>query len=246
MLVLNGVFTATDKRDSIAQHLEERGRLALSQIPAELSSLTRLTIPLLPYALIGIQNLRRMFINEPTPPDSNDNKYATEVVESAESLVSLVDEIERTGPAVVMTMGKGGVGKTTIAAAIAIQLAHRGHPVHLTTTDPAAHLSGVVPSDVPNLLVSRIDPAAETLKYSADIRVRSAPFYTLMAKLCSKKICVLPAPRIAVFRAFADVVAQGKDRFIVIDTSPHWSHDPVTRRRRSVSSRSFAFHKADA
>ena len=220
MLVLNGVFTATDKRDSIAQHLEECGRLALSQIPAELSSLPRLTIPLLPYALIGIQNLRRMFINEPTPANSND-KCGAEVVESAESLVSLVDEIEKAGSGVVMTMGKGGVGKTTVAAAIAIELAHRSHPVHLTTTDPAAHLSGVVASDVPNLLVSRIDPAVETLKYSAEIRAQSAPFLDADGQALLEEDLRSPCTEeIAVFRAFADIVAEGKDRFIVIDTAP--------------------------
>ncbi len=220
MLVLNGVFTAADKRDSIAQHLEERGRLALAQIPAELSSLPRLTIPLLPYALIGIQNLRRMFINEHTPTDSN-GKCGDEVANSAESLVSLVNELEKGGPGVVMTMGKGGVGKTTIAAAIAAELAHRGHPVHLTTTDPAAHLSSVAGSDVPNLLVTRIDPAAETLKYSADIRAQSAPFLDADGQALLEEDLRSPCTEeIAVFRAFADVVAEGKDRFIVIDTAP--------------------------
>ena len=220
MLVMNGVFTTTEKRDSIAQRLEERGRLALSQIPAELASLPRLTIPLVPYALIGIQNLRRMFINESTLADSDEN-HGPEVFESAESLVSLIDEIERAGPGVVMTMGKGGVGKTAIAAAIAVELAHRGHPVHLTTTDPAAHLNSVVASDVPNLLVSRIDPAVETLKYSADIREQCAPFLDADGQALLEEDLRSPCTEeIAVFRAFADVVAEGKDRFIVIDTAP--------------------------
>jgi len=220
MLVLNGVFTAAGKRDPIAEHLEERGRLAVSQIPAELASLPRLTIPLLPYALIGIQNLRRMFINESAPADYDDI-CGIEAIKPGESLGSLVDQIEKAGPGVVMTMGKGGVGKTTIAAAIAVQLAHRGHPVHLTTTDPAAHLSGIVASDIPNLLVSRIDPAAETLKYSADIRAQSASFLDAEGQALLDEDLRSPCTEeIAVFRAFADVVAEGKDRFIVIDTAP--------------------------
>jgi arsenite-transporting ATPase len=222
MLVLNGVFTATDKRDSIARHLEERGRLAVSQIPGELSSLPRLTVPLLPYALVGIQNLRRMLAGEPrqAEPEPNCND-GSEVLEHLESLVSLVDEIEKAGPGVVMTMGKGGVGKTTIAAAIAMLLAQRGHPVHLTTTDPAAHLSGVVASGLPNLLVSRIDPEAETVKYSADIRAQSVPFLDADGQALLEEDLRSPCTEeIAVFRAFADVVAQGKNRFVVIDTAP--------------------------
>ena len=220
MLVLNGVFTAADKRDSIAQQLEARGRLAISQIPDELALLPRLTIPLLPYALIGIENLRRMFFNEPPLTNANEPGQI-DGIEAAPSLASLIDEIEKAGPGVVMTMGKGGVGKTTIAASIALQLAQRGHAVHLTTTDPAAHLRGIVERDVPNLLVSRIDPAAETLKYSADIRAQSAPFLDAEGQALLEEDLRSPCTEeIAVFRAFADIVAQGKDRFVIVDTAP--------------------------
>ena len=220
MLVLNGVFTAADKRDSIAQNLEARGRLALSQMPDQLSLLPRLTIPLLPYALIGIENLRRMFFNEPPLTNANETGQV-DAIEAAPSLASLIDEIEKAGPGVVMTMGKGGVGKTTIAASIALQLAQRGHAVHLTTTDPAAHLRGIVERDVPNLLVSRIDPGAETLKYSADIRAQSAPFLDAEGQALLEEDLRSPCTEeIAVFRAFADIVAQGKDRFVIVDTAP--------------------------
>ena len=94
---------------------------------------------------------------------------------------------------------------------IALQLAHRGHAVHLTTTDPAANLSGVVASDVPNLLVSRIDPAAETLEYSAGIREQSAPFLDADGLALLEEDLRSPCTEeIAVFRAFADVVRQVK------------------------------------
>jgi arsenite-transporting ATPase len=220
MLVLNGVFTAIDKKDAIAQHLADRGASAISQIPGELSSLPRLTIPLLPYALIGIQNLRRMFSAEPPPAKSVEPGQAN-ALEGDLSLDSLIDEIEKAGPGVVMTMGKGGVGKTTIATAIAVQLAQRGHAVHLTTTDPAAHLTDAIMRNVSNLLVSRIDPAVETLKYSADIRSQSAPFLDADGQALLEEDLSSPCTEeIAVFRAFADVVAQGKDRFVVIDTAP--------------------------
>ena len=54
----------------------------------------------------------------------------------AAPLSELIEELESAGRGVIMTMGKGGVGKTTLAAAIASELARRGHHVHLSTTDP--------------------------------------------------------------------------------------------------------------
>src|ERR1035441_5648958 len=90
-------------------------------------------------------------------------------------LSALIDELEKMGHGVVMTMGKGGVGKTTVASAIAIELAHRGHPVHLSTTDPAAHLAATVGGSVPNLSVSRIDPATETRQYTEAVLAKAAP-----------------------------------------------------------------------
>ena len=83
----------------------------------------------------------------------------------------LVDTLAAPGTGLIMTMGKGGVGKTTVAAAVAVALAERGHRVHLTTTDPAAHVSATVGKGVDGLVVSRIDPVAETAGYTAEVMV---------------------------------------------------------------------------
>ncbi len=220
LLVLNGFFTATDQRDSLAKHLENRGRVALAEMPHELSLLPRLTIPLLPYALIGIHSLRQMLSTSPPLIKADETEQAA-VLRTGPPLDSVVDLIEKAGPGVVMTMGKGGVGKTTIAAAIAVRLSQRGHTVHLTTTDPADHLKGALAGDFPNLQVSRIDPVAETLRYSEEIRADSAPFLDAEGQALLDEDLRSPCTEeIAVFRAFADVVAQGTDRFVVIDTAP--------------------------
>jgi anion-transporting ArsA/GET3 family ATPase len=54
---------------------------------------------------------------------------------------------------VVVVCGAGGVGKTTVAAAVAIGLARRGRRVCVVTVDPARRLAGALgidtPSDVP-------------------------------------------------------------------------------------------------
>jgi arsenite-transporting ATPase len=120
-----------------------------------------------------------------------------------------------------MTMGKGGVGKTTVASAIAIELAHRGHPVHLSTTDPAAHVAATVGGSVSNLSVSRIDPAAETSQYTEAVLAKAAPQLDAQGRALLEEDLRSPCTEeIAVFSAFARTVAQGEHGFVVLDTAP--------------------------
>jgi arsenite-transporting ATPase len=120
-----------------------------------------------------------------------------------------------------MTMGKGGVGKTTIAATIAMELARRGHRVHLTTTDPAAHVAAAVEGKVPNLRVSRIDPAGETVAYTNEVRsVAGAGLDEAGRALLEEDLRSPCTEEIAVFRAFARTIATGEDEFVVVDTAP--------------------------
>lgn len=133
----------------------------------------------------------------------------------------LIDEIEGLGRGVVLTMGKGGVGKTTVAAAIAVELAHRGHQVHLSTTDPAAHVAGTIGERVPGLRVGRIDPAAQTRKYSAEVQTKAAPHLDAEGRALLEEDLRSPCTEeVAVFRAFAETVAQGEHGFVVLDTAP--------------------------
>jgi arsenite-transporting ATPase len=138
-----------------------------------------------------------------------------------ESLEALVADIEQQGRGVVMTMGKGGVGKTTVAAAIAVTLARRGHPVHLSTTDPAAHLAQTLDGHVPGLTVSRIDPAQETAAYQTEVlKAQGAELDAAGRALMEEDLRSPCTEEIAVFRAFAREVGLGADRFVVLDTAP--------------------------
>ena len=120
-----------------------------------------------------------------------------------------------------MTMGKGGVGKTTVASAIAIELANRGHRVHLSTTDPAAHVASTVGGAVPNLSVSRIDPAVETREYTEAVLAKAAPELDAQGMaLLAEDLRSPCTEEIAVFSAFARVVAEGESGFVVLDTAP--------------------------
>lgn len=219
-LFLNGVFAARNRDDAAACALEARGREALAGMPAELASLPRAEVPLLPYAPMGVENLRNVFAGEAqirTAP----SHHRSAAVESDPPLSWLIDELETKGRGVVMTMGKGGVGKTTIASAIAIELAYRGYPVHLSTTDPAAHVAATVAGPVPNLSLSRIDPAAETRRYSEAVMAKAAPHLDAQGMALLEEDLRSPCTEeIAVFSAFARTVAEGEHGFVVLDTAP--------------------------
>ena len=207
-LFLNGVFVARDQSDSAARALEQRGREALEKTPDGLRKLPTFEVPLLPYAPMGVRNLRAVF-----SPGGRGG--------AAPPLAELIDEIEKAGHGVVMTMGKGGVGKTTVASAIAVELAHRGHRVHLSTTDPAAHLSYTIGTGVPGLSVSRIDPAVETRLYSEQVMAKSAPSLDEHGRALLEEDLRSPCTEeIAVFSAFAKIVARGENEFVVLDTAP--------------------------
>ncbi len=219
VLFLNGLFVAQDRSDAAACALEVRGQEALAGMPAELAKLSRIEVPLLPYAPMGVENLRSVF-GGMSPIRDAVHKDLSEV-SSALPLSALIDELEKMGHGVVMTMGKGGVGKTTVASAIAIELAHRGCPVHLSTTDPAAHVAATVGGSVPNLSVSRIDPATETRQYTEAVLAKAAPQLDKPGVALLEEDLRSPCTEeIAVFSAFARTVAEGEHAFVVLDTAP--------------------------
>ena len=219
-LFLNGVFIAQDRTDAAARALEARGQEALAGMPAELAKLPRIEVPLFPYAPMGVENLRGVF-GGPLPIRKTVPKDLSEVIHSGLPLSGLIDELEKMGHGVVMTMGKGGVGKTTLASAIAIELAYRGHPVHLSTTDPAAHVAATVGGSAPNLSVSRIDPAIETRQYTEAVLAKAAPQLDAQGiSLLEEDLRSPCTEEIAVFSAFARTVAEGEHAFVVLDTAP--------------------------
>ncbi|HVU44534.1 MAG TPA: arsenical pump-driving ATPase [Terracidiphilus sp.] len=216
-LIVNGIFRASDPTDRVAVALEQRGRDALAAMPAELSTLIRTDIPLVGHSLIGISDLRR-FASGTAGTRSN---AVTEQVELPADVRALLPDIAIAGRGVVMTMGKGGVGKTTVAAEIAVALAAMGHHVHLTTTDPAAHILDAVSEPMPNLRVSRIDPVAEVQAYRSEVMAESGKDLDQNSRALLEEDLRSPCTEeIAVFRAFARAIDQGNDGFVVIDTAP--------------------------
>jgi arsenite/tail-anchored protein-transporting ATPase len=218
-LILNGVFHAQNTNDPVAVALETRGRAALDDIPSGLRSLSRIDVPLLPFGLIGVDALRQMATGG--SPAATRVDAAAELVEQGETLNQLVEQITARRKGVVMTMGKGGVGKTTLAVHIATRLARAGHRVTLTTTDPAAHVDAAARERPATLHVTRIDPAAETRRYTEEVLATAGQGLDAQGRALLEEDLRSPCTEeIAVFRAFADTVARGEDQFVVIDTAP--------------------------
>ncbi len=219
-LVLNGVFTASSGGDVIAEALEQRGVAAVAAMPAPLAALPRSEVTFIPQGLVGLSALRALA--QPSAARAAEATTAISPLSSMPpSLAVLVDELAAAGRGVIMTMGKGGVGKTTVAAAIATELARSGHRVLLTTTDPAAHVASTVGTPEAGLRVGRIDPAVETRKYQEEIMAAAGTELDAPGRALLEEELNSPCTEeIAVFRAFARAVAEGEDGFVVLDTAP--------------------------
>jgi arsenite-transporting ATPase len=217
-LILNGVFRACCPEDKVANALEARGTLALGGKGDFLSHLPVSEVALRPHNLLGIPALRELsHVYQSKMPGSNGH---VPELPALESLSELVDDLVRGGRGVIMTMGKGGVGKTTVAAAIATELARRGLRVHLSTTDPAAHVAAAA-GQLDGMELSRIDPQAETKAYVDQVMATTGKNLDASARALLEEDLRSPCTEeTAVFRAFARIVAGGKDRFVVLDTAP--------------------------
>ena len=217
-LMINGLFVAESTDDPIATALSQRSAEALAAMPEGLRALPQEVVRFLPRGTVGLSALRSVFA-----PSSADRSLlpspATTVLPPA--LSALVDELAVAGHGVVMTMGKGGVGKTTVAAAIAVALARRGFKVRLSTTDPAAHLASTLDGELPGLSVSRIDPQAEVAVYTEEVLARAGKNLDPSGRAMLEEDLRSPCTEeIAVFRAFAREVDGGAQGFVVLDTAP--------------------------
>ena len=220
-LIINSVMPGGESPDPVARAVRERQRKAMANIPAALAALPRETVPLQPCNLVGLPALRAMLTENPIDAVSTPTRPAAPPPRRRPALGTLVDGIEKDGHGLVMVLGKGGVGKTTIAAAIAVELASRGHPVHLTTTDPAAHLSMTVESDIPSLTVSRIDPHDERERYRRHVMASQGGSLDDAGRALLEEDLRSPCTEeIAVFQAFSRVIQESRQSFVVVDTAP--------------------------
>ncbi len=219
-LVVNGVFHASDRADAVACAIEALGSAALEALAPNLRALPQDQVPLRAFDTVGLHALRALLFGAdsataaPAPP-------ALQPIEQGTGLDALADALAAAGHGLIMVMGKGGVGKTTIAAALAIGLVQRGKSVHLSTTDPAAHLSGTLAGELPGLRVDRIDPLVETQRYVDKIMATKGAKLDAQEKALMLEDLRSPCTEeVAVFHAFSRVVGEGRSAFVVLDTAP--------------------------
>jgi arsenite-transporting ATPase len=218
-LLINAILPESEiANDPLAQAIYDREQLALNSIPEVLSDLPRDEVLLKAFNLVGLDALRQLFNDALV----TEGKTVAAVAEFAKpSLADLVIEIAKDGHGLVMLMGKGGVGKTTLAAALAVNLAQLGLPVLLTTSDPAAHLDETLIGTLNNLSVSRIDPLAETERYRQQIlQAKGANLDAQGRALLEEDLRSPCTEEIAVFQAFSRIIREAGKKFVVMDTAP--------------------------
>jgi arsenite/tail-anchored protein-transporting ATPase len=218
-LVVNGVFRATSPNDAVATAMESLGQQALAAMPQNLRDLGQDLIPLRAFDTVGQPALRALL--QPAKALATGEPAAPPTLAQGMGLDALVDDLLLAGRGLIMVMGKGGVGKTTIAAALALGLVQRGQSVHLSTTDPASHLATTLNGAVPGLRVDRIDPVEETRRYVD--RVMATKGAGLDAQERALMLEDLRSPcteEVAVFHAFSHVVGEARSAFVVLDTAP--------------------------
>jgi arsenite-transporting ATPase len=218
-LIVNGVLAQADtKEDPLALAVWRREQAALAAMPDGLKTLPVDSVSLKSFNLVGLAALRQLLAEGAVA-------FQDAIVRlpklQAPDLATLVDSLVGEGHGLIMLMGKGGVGKTTIAAAVAVELASRGYPVHLTTSDPAAHLIETLEGSLENLIVSRIEPHAETQRYRKHVMDTKGKELDAQGKALLEEDLRSPCTEeIAVFRAFSRIIREAGKKFVVMDTAP--------------------------
>ena len=219
-LVVNGVFHAGDRGDQVACAIEALGQQALRELPPALRELPQDRVALRPFDTVGLPALRALLAPEATPGPAPDTAHDADAL-ALPGLAALADELGAAGHGLIMVMGKGGVGKTTIAAALAVGLVQRGQTVHLSTTDPAAHLAGTLQGRLPGLELSRIDPKVETQRYIDKVVAARSPRLDAQERALLLEDLQSPCTEeVAVFHAFSRIVGEARSAFVVLDTAP--------------------------
>ncbi|MGV8906760.1 MAG: arsenical pump-driving ATPase [Acetobacterium sp.] len=215
ILVINGILEKFDKTDAIATSFYAKQKNAVANIPDSIKNMEIYTLPLRAYNVSGINNIRRLFNEDDVIEIEKTNK-----LKDLPGLERLIEDLDKTNKKVIFTMGKGGVGKTTVAAAIALGLSKLGKKVYLTTTDPAGHMSATMGGE--NITVSNIDEKEELQKYRSEVIGKA-----LANNMSQEDIDYIEedlrspcTQEIAVFRAFAEAVEKADDGVVVIDTAP--------------------------
>lgn len=214
ILVINGILKVHD--DEISDKLYQKQQTALEHMPSELKTISAYHVPLRAYNITGLDNVRALLKEERCVVRNDKLNF-----DNIAKLSDIVTYLDSSDKKVIFTMGKGGVGKTTVAAAIALGLSKKGKKVHLTTTDPAAHLKYVI-DETSGITMSHIDEREELKKYRNEVlsKARENGLSDEDIAYIEENLRSPCTQEISVFRAFAEIVEKADDEIVVIDTAP--------------------------
>lgn len=220
-LIINGLLEVSDSEDAYASAFYKRQCSAIENMPVELANLPTYTLPLVPYTITSLERMRDWFDNIAIDEFSSD-AISEDYSFHSLSIHQLIDELIENPKRIIFTMGKGGVGKTTVATLVALGLAEKGKRVHLTTTDPAAHIKWVLGDNKPaTLTISNIDPNTVLESYKKEVLQKASESMDEDGLAFVQEDLESPCTEeIAVFRAFAEVIESHPNEIIVIDTAP--------------------------
>ena len=218
-LLINAIFPEDQiLNDPLALAIYQREQLALENLPEVLKNLPRDELLLKPFNMVGLPALRHLLESDAEVPLTS-SQALTGI--DYPKLSTLVSEIAEDRHGLIMLMGKGGVGKTTLAAAIAVDLAQRGFDVHLTTSDPAAHVQETLDGELNNLTISRIDPQVETENYRQQVLETKGKQLDAQGRALLEEDLRSPCTEeIAVFQAFSRIIQEADHKFVIMDTAP--------------------------
>ena len=218
LLLVNGVYDSALKGDAVSEAFYSKQQQAIASMPTELADIPTYSLPFVPYSLTGMASLRQLFAPQRA---MGQEEVPRTPIDALSSIQDLVDDYASNGTRVLMTMGKGGVGKTSTASLLAVGLVEKGLKVHLTTTDPAAHLMDRFQnSGHQGLTISRIDPVEQVELYKAEVMNNAGELDEEARAYLEEDLRSPCTEEIAVFRAFADLVARADDEIVIIDTAP--------------------------
>ena len=212
ILVINGILENYD--DDLSESIFNKQKLALENMPDMLTEFDTYTIALRSYNITGIDSIRNLLKKDQI------NEQKVEVEGKLFNLDDVVSDLVKNNRKVIFTMGKGGVGKTTIASSVALKLSKLGKKVHLATTDPADHIKFMIDSSS-GISMSHIDEKEELKKYQDEILENARKTMSEDDVAYIEEDLRSPCTQeIAVFRAFAELVEKADDEIVVIDTAP--------------------------
>ncbi|APH05821.1 arsenical pump-driving ATPase [Bacillus weihaiensis] len=221
LLIMNGLLKEFTSDDVVSTAFYQRQQHAVNSIPKELKQVPTYSLPFVSFSLTGIHHLRSFFNGESLPPVEINAELDSN--RSVSELHDVIHDFSVSNKRIILSMGKGGVGKTTVASAIAVGLVEKGHKVHLTTTDPASHVNDMFTNNHlhKNLIISSIQPHEEVKKYKEEVLSKASEELDEEGLAYLQEDLNSPCTEeIAVFRAFADVVAKSEEEIVVIDTAP--------------------------